>query len=149
VAKALTGGVAGIGAVLMTEEVAASLAEHGNTYSTYGWHPRSTAVAIAAMKQLIRRRAPLLRHVERMSLYFRDRFAQMPFDDQPELRIRGMALAVDIDDEERVEEIQKRCQRNGLLLDTNGGALLLLPALNVPQDVAAKGLDILEDAVGR
>jgi 4-aminobutyrate aminotransferase-like enzyme len=149
VAKALTGGVAGIGAVLMTEEVAASLSEHGNAYSTYGWHPRSTAVAIAAMKQLIRRRGPLLRGVERMSLYFRDRFVEMPFDEDPELRIRGMAIAVDIDDEERAEEIQKRCQRNGLLLDTNGGALLMLPALNVPRDVAEKGLDILEDAVAR
>ena len=147
VAKALTGGVSGIGAVLMTEDVAASLSEHGNVYSTYGWHPRSTAVAIATMKYLIRRRGPLLRGVERMSRYFRERFLQMAFDDEPELRIRGMALAVDIDDEERADEIQKRCRRNGLLLDTNGGALLLLPALNVPRSVAEEGLDILAESV--
>lgn len=147
VAKALTGGVSGIGAVLMTEDVAASLAEHGNVYSTYGWHPRSTAVAIATMKDLIKRRGPLLRGVERMSEYFRERFLGMPFDGEPELRIRGMALAVDIHDEDRVCEIQKRCRRNGLLLDTNGGALLLLPALNVPRAVAEKGLDILTDAL--
>jgi acetylornithine/succinyldiaminopimelate/putrescine aminotransferase len=145
VAKALTGGVSGIGAVLMTEDVAASLREHGNVYSTYGWHPRSTAVAIATMKYLIRRRGPLLRGVDRMSRFFRERFLQMPFDDDPELRIRGMALAVDIHDEERASEIQKRCCRNGLLLDTNGGALLLLPALNVPRDVAQEGLDLLTE----
>jgi 4-aminobutyrate aminotransferase-like enzyme len=149
VAKALTGGVSGIGAVLMTEDVAASLAEHGNVYSTYGWHPRSTAVAIATMKYLIGRRGPLLRGVDRMSRYFRDRLLQMQFDDEPELRIRGMALAVDIHDEERAGKIQKRCRRNGLLLDTNGGALLLLPALNVPRVVADEGLDLLSEAVAR
>jgi len=147
VAKALSGGVSGIGAVLMRKDVAASLAEHGNSYSTYGWHPRSTAVAIATMKYLIRRRGPLLRGVERMSLHFRDRLVQMPFDEPPELRIRGMAMAVDIGDEDRAGEIQERCRRNGLLLDTIGGALLLLPALNVPRDVADKGLDILAEAV--
>jgi acetylornithine/succinyldiaminopimelate/putrescine aminotransferase len=149
VAKALTGGVSGIGAVLMTEDVAESVAEHGNVYSTYGWHPRSTAVAIATMKYLIKRRGPLMRGVERMSKYFHDRFLEMPFDEPPELRIRGMALAVDIDDEERATEIQERCRRNGLLFDTNEGALLLLPALNVPRDVAEEGLDILADAVAR
>ena len=149
VAKALTGGVSGIGAVLMTEDVASSLGEHGNVYSTYGWHPRSTAVAIATMKYLIRRRGPLLRGVERMSEYFRERFLRMAFDDEPELRIRGMALAVDIHDEERVDEIRKRCRRKGLLLDTNGGALLLLPALNVPRDVAEEGLDLLAESVAR
>src|SRR4051812_18432916 len=63
VAKALTGGVSGIGAVLMTDDVAQSLAADGNCYSTYGWHPRSTAVAIATMRYLIRRREPLMRGV--------------------------------------------------------------------------------------
>jgi 4-aminobutyrate aminotransferase-like enzyme len=99
------------------------------------------------MKYLIRRRGPLLRGVDRMSRYFRERFLRMPFDDEPELRIRGMALAVDIHDEDRAGEIQKRCRRKGLLLDTNGGALLLLPALNVPRDVAEEGLDLLTEAV--
>src|ERR1041385_2005613 len=45
--KAITGGVAGMGATIMTEEVADSLAEDGNVWSTFGWHPRSVAVAIA------------------------------------------------------------------------------------------------------
>jgi 4-aminobutyrate aminotransferase-like enzyme len=84
-----------------------------------------------------------------MSRYFRERFLQMPVDDEPELRIRGMPLAVDIHDEARASEIQKRCRRNGRLLDTNGGALLLLPPLNVPRDVAAEGLDLLAEAVAR
>ena len=34
VGKALTGGVSGIGVVLMTDDVAVSLREHGNVYST-------------------------------------------------------------------------------------------------------------------
>ena len=82
-----------------------------------------------------------------MSRHFRERFLKMPFDDEPDLRIRGMALAVDIHDQERAGEIQRRCRRNGLLLDTNGSALLLMPALNVPRDVADEGLDLLAESV--
>ena len=41
-----------------------------------------------------------------MSRFFHERFLQMPFDDEPELRIQGMALAVDIQDEERVDGSQ-------------------------------------------
>ncbi len=37
VAKAITGGLGGMGATLMTAPVAKSMEEHGSFYSTYGW----------------------------------------------------------------------------------------------------------------
>jgi acetylornithine/succinyldiaminopimelate/putrescine aminotransferase len=61
VAKAMSGGLAPIGAVIATAPIATSMEENdGAFYSTYGWHPRSVAAAIAALRDLKanRRRPP-------------------------------------------------------------------------------------------
>jgi hypothetical protein len=53
VAKAMSGGLAPIGAVIATAPVAKSMEEKDGTfYSTYGWHPRSVAAAIATLRGL-------------------------------------------------------------------------------------------------
>ena len=53
VAKAMSGGLAPIGAVIATAAIATSMEENdGAFYSTYGWHPRSVAAAIAALRDL-------------------------------------------------------------------------------------------------
>ena len=44
-AKAISGGASGMGAMIATAPVAKSLEEDGNAYSTYGWHPLSTEAA--------------------------------------------------------------------------------------------------------
>src|ERR1051325_10973642 len=46
-AKAVTGGLGGMGATLMTGAVARSMEKDGSFYPTYGWHPRSAELAIA------------------------------------------------------------------------------------------------------
>jgi acetylornithine/succinyldiaminopimelate/putrescine aminotransferase len=51
-AKAMTDGAGGIGAMLATRNVAKSMEEHGSFYSTYGWHPRSVAIAIATLRYI-------------------------------------------------------------------------------------------------
>ena len=51
VAKAMSGGLAPIGAVIATAPIATSMEENDGTfYSTYGWHPRSVAAAIATLR---------------------------------------------------------------------------------------------------
>ena len=53
VAKAMSGGLAPIGAMIATAPIATSMEENdGAFYSTYGWHPRSVAGAIAALRDL-------------------------------------------------------------------------------------------------
>ena len=53
VAKAMSGGLAPIGAVIATAPIATSMEENeGAFYSTYGWHPRSVAAAIATLRDL-------------------------------------------------------------------------------------------------
>jgi adenosylmethionine-8-amino-7-oxononanoate aminotransferase len=61
VAKAMSGGLAPIGAVIATAPIAESMEENDGTfYSTYGWHPRSVAAAIATLRDLKANRARLL-----------------------------------------------------------------------------------------
>jgi putrescine aminotransferase/taurine--2-oxoglutarate transaminase len=141
----MTGGAAGIGAVLTTSAVAASMEnEDGSFYSTYGWYPRSVDAAIATVAYMKRHRAALFRGVAATSDYLGARLRSLDYDVQPDIRVRGLAVAIDFDDEAYAEEIQARCRRRGLLTSTEGGALLLLPALTVTRPIAAAAMDILE-----
>jgi acetylornithine/succinyldiaminopimelate/putrescine aminotransferase len=145
--KAITGGVAGMGAMLTTDAVGKSLEEDGNTWSTFGWHPRSVAVAIATCRYIIRAKKRLLENIAAMSDYFRARLSQMEFENPASISIQGLAIGVDFGDEEYASKVDGRCRRNGLLVSTLDTGILLLPALTVDRKVAERGLDILEDSI--
>ena len=53
----------------------------------------------------------------------------------------------DVGDEDYASRIQERCRRKGLPVSTEDVALLLLTALNIEPQVAARGLDILERCI--
>jgi acetylornithine/succinyldiaminopimelate/putrescine aminotransferase len=146
-AKAVTGGCAGMGATIATAEVARAMEENGNFYSTYGWHPLSVDVAIANIEYLMQHRKRLLEHVAATSDYFYGRLSAMEFEEAPEIRMRGLAIGVDVGDEEYASKIKDECRKAGLLLTTESSTLLLLPALNIERVVARKGLDILESCL--
>ena len=81
VAKAMSGGLAPIGAVIATAPIAKSMEENGGSfYSTYGWHPRSVAAAIATLRDVKAHRTRLLAGVAEISEYFRARLRQLKFD---------------------------------------------------------------------
>jgi acetylornithine/succinyldiaminopimelate/putrescine aminotransferase len=147
IAKAATGGAAGIGGLLVRDDLAETLEQDGNVYSTYGWHPLSVDVAIANVRWIKRNQSRLLRQVERTSAYFVKRLRAMAFAEEPELRWRGLAIAVDVRDEKYAERVAKKCRTRGLLLDQQDNVLLMLPALNVERATASAGLDILEACV--
>lgn len=146
VAKALSGGYAGLGAMIATAPVARSMEEEGEYYSSYGWHPLSTHAAIASVRYIRRNRRQLLANVREMSDYFRDRLLGIEFENDVSLSIMGLAIAIDTGSEEYASEIEERCRRNRLLVTSQGGTILLLPALNIDQGTAKRGLDILERA---
>jgi acetylornithine/succinyldiaminopimelate/putrescine aminotransferase len=144
IAKAATGGAAGIGALLVREDLAETLEQDGNVYSTYGWHPLSVDVAIANVRWIKRNQSRLLRQVDRTSSYFVERLRAMAFPEDPEIRWRGLAIAVDVRDEKYAERVARNCRARGVLLDRQESVLLMLPALNVDRATAKEGLDILE-----
>jgi acetylornithine/succinyldiaminopimelate/putrescine aminotransferase len=148
VAKAMSGGLAPIGAVLATAPIAKSMEENeGTFYSTYGWHPRSVAAAIATLRDFKVNRARLLAGVAEMSEYFRVRLLQLEFDRPAAVRIQGLAIGIDVGDEDYADAIHDKCRRNGLLVSTEGTSVLLLPSLTIDKRTAAKGLDILARSV--
>jgi acetylornithine/succinyldiaminopimelate/putrescine aminotransferase len=148
VAKAMSGGLAPIGAVITTAPIATSMEEHGGSfYSTYGWHPRSTAAAIAGLRDLKANRSRLLAHVAELSEYFRVRLLQLEFDRPAAVRIQGLAIGIDVGDEDYADSIHESCRRHGLLVSTEGSTVLLLPSLAVDTRTAAKGLDILARSI--
>jgi acetylornithine/succinyldiaminopimelate/putrescine aminotransferase len=148
VAKAMSGGLAPIGAVIATAPIAKSMEENDGTfYSTYGWHPRSVAAAIATLRDLKANRARLLTGVAEMSEYFRVRLLQLEFEQPAAVRIQGLAIGIDVGDEDYADTVQKKCRRNGLLVSTEGSTVLLLPSLVIDQRTAARGLDILARSI--
>jgi acetylornithine/succinyldiaminopimelate/putrescine aminotransferase len=148
VAKAMSGGLAPIGAVIATAPVATSMEENDGTfYSTYGWHPRSVAAAIATLRDLKANRRRLLAGVAEMSEYFRVRLLQLEFDRPAAVRIQGLAIGIDVGTDDYADAIHDKCRRNGLLVSTEGSTVLLLPSLVIDKRTATRGLDILARSV--
>jgi acetylornithine/succinyldiaminopimelate/putrescine aminotransferase len=144
VAKALSDGAGGIGAMLATDKVGRSMRKDGSFYSTYGWHPRSTEAAIATAKVLRRDRKRLLGNVAAMSRYFTARLKAMRWRKGATLRVLGLAIGIDFGDEKYVSRLAVRCRDEGLLVSAEGNTLLLIPALDIDERTARAGLDILE-----
>jgi adenosylmethionine-8-amino-7-oxononanoate aminotransferase len=147
VAKAITDGVGGLGALIATAEVAQSMEEDGAFYSTYGWHPRSTAVAIATLKFIIRNEKKLLARATATAEYFAMRLAAMRFRNGVEVRQRGLAIGLDFGDEKIATKVADKCRGKGLLVSPEGETVLLIPALDIDPETAKKGLDILARCV--
>jgi acetylornithine/succinyldiaminopimelate/putrescine aminotransferase len=143
IAKAISGGVAGMGAMLATTAVGKTMEERGEFYSTYGWHPRSTDVAIASIRRIIRDKRKLLAQVAETSDYFRERIGEIEFGSELTLNMLGLAIGLHFQDDDYGDALADRCRRNGLLVAPQSGSVLLLPALNIDRRTAARGLDIL------
>jgi diaminobutyrate-2-oxoglutarate transaminase len=63
---------------------------------------------------------------------------------------RGLARGLQMPSGELAGKITSRCFENGLLVETSGPSdevIKLLPALTIPDEQLARGLDIIEDAV--
>jgi 4-aminobutyrate aminotransferase-like enzyme len=91
-------------------------------------------------------RRRLLAHVNAMSDYFRDPLLGMEFRESVGLSIMGLAIAVDVGNERYASRVEERCRRRGLLVTSQETKVLLLPALNLDERTARRGLDILEAA---
>ena len=145
IAKAISGGVAGMGAMLAAAEVGKTMEAKGEFYSTYGWHPRSTDVAIASIRRIIRDKRKLLAQVAATSDYFRERIGAMAFGAKLTLNMLGLAIGLHFPGRYG-DALTERCRRNGLLVASQSGDVLLLPALTIDRRAASRGLAILEQS---
>lgn len=146
-AKAISGGYAGIGAMITTSKIARQIEDKFSFYSTYGWHPLSVEAAIANIKFLVRNKKPILDNVAEISELFQTRLSSMKFRHGSELSIKGLAIAVNVGASDYAKKIRKKCLNSGVLLNAEDDTLILFPALNIDRKVVENGLDILEACI--
>jgi adenosylmethionine-8-amino-7-oxononanoate aminotransferase len=145
ISKAITGGYAGLGATITTDKIAKAVEDKVNVYSTYGWHPLGVHVAITNIRHF--RTHNILDNVDHLSTVFRDTLSSMNFKTEAEIRVIGLAIGVEFDDSKYAEKIQKKCLQEGLLLQNQEKSIVMFPALNMDEDTALEGLEILESCI--
>jgi 4-aminobutyrate aminotransferase-like enzyme len=146
-AKSATNGMAPIGALLATPAVAKTLHDEGSYYSTYGWHPRSVHAAMVTLRHLISHGKSLYENAEAVSAYCCDRLHRAAWRGKATIRVRGPAIAVDLGDKDYASQVKQRCEKKRLLVANEGGALMLLPPLNVERALVEEALDTLESCI--
>ncbi|MCI0358486.1 MAG: aspartate aminotransferase family protein [Planctomycetaceae bacterium] len=143
-AKALCGGIAG-GAMLTKPQIAPSL-RPGMHAATFGGNPIAARAGIATLEAI--EQDGLLDNAKDLGDLFRRRF--MALKDQcdvvREVRVAGVMIGIEL----AVEGagVVKECLARKLLVNcTNATVIRLLPAMNLSQEQAEEGCEILADVI--
>jgi len=142
--KALCGGLAG-GALLTTAQIAPSL-RPGMHACTFGGNPIAARAGLAAIEMIDREK--LLERAKRLGEIFRRRFLelQQQCDLIREVRVRGVMIGIELVIEGAATV--KACLERKLLVNcTHGTVIRLLPAMNLTEEQAHQGCDILADVL--
>lgn len=146
--KAITGGYGVLGATMMTEAVAKSMSFDFSFYSTFGWHPRNTAAALANLGYLIKHKKDIFKNVGRQSAYFQKRLSAMTFQYPTKIRIEGLAIGLESSEAGYLVDVSNRCLQSGLMISELGPFMAtMFPALTIDQKTTEEGLDILESCL--
>jgi len=145
-AKSLCGGIAG-GAMLARREIAPSL-RPGMHAATFGGNPIAARAGIAALEMI--ERDNLLDNVARLSEFFRQRLQSL--QDQcdliREIRILGLMIGIELTVEGA--PAVKACMERRLLINcTQGNVIRLLPAMNLSEEQAEQGCEILGEVLSK
>jgi len=143
-AKGVCGGLAG-GAMLTTAEIAPSL-RPGMHACTFGGNPLAARAGIAAIGMI--ENDNLLQNVEHVSQVFRTRFNAMKeaCDLIQEVRVLGMMIGLELSID-GAPVVQGCADRKLLVNCTQGTVIRLLPAMNLTEEQANKGCDILAEVL--
>jgi len=95
---------------------------------------------LATLRPLRRGRQSFLNHVKALSALFASQLATMQFR---KIRIKGLAIGLELPSEREATRMVKRAAELGLLLSSQDTTILLLPPLTISKNLAAEGLSIL------
>ncbi|MCD4727533.1 MAG: aspartate aminotransferase family protein [Pirellulales bacterium] len=142
--KALCGGLAG-GAMLTTAEIAKSL-RPGMHACTFGGNPIAARAGLAFIEAV--ERDGLLENVKRLDEVFRSRFEQLrdECDLVRDVRVRGAMVGVELSIE-GAETVRACLERKLLVNCTHGTVIRLLPPLNLTEQQAHEGCDIIAEVL--
>jgi acetylornithine/N-succinyldiaminopimelate aminotransferase len=143
-AKSLCGGLAG-GAMLTTAEIATSL-RPGMHAATFGGNPIAAVAGIAALEMI--EKENLLDDAKRLSRLFRERLNKLAeqCDVIQEIRVMGLMIGIELTIEGAATV--KACMERDLLVNcTQETVIRLLPAMNLSDEQANQGCDILAEVL--
>ena len=136
-AKGLGGGLP-LGAVLYGEKTEFTLGagDHG---STFGGNPVCCAGALSILKRIDEN---LLADVKKKSAMVFEALQGAPGVES----VSGMGLMIGIKTAKPASDVVKACMENGVLCLTAKDKVRLLPALNIPEDVLMKAINVIKGA---
>lgn len=143
-AKAVCGGIAG-GALLTRPDIAPSL-RPGMHAATFGGNPIAAQAGLATIEMI--EHDNLLERGQRLGDLFRQRFTELQSecDVIREVRVAGVMVGVELAIDGA--PIVKACLERKLLINcTHNTVLRLLPALNLTDEQAHQGCDLIAEAV--
>jgi acetylornithine/N-succinyldiaminopimelate aminotransferase len=137
-AKALCGGIAG-GALLARSEVAPAL-RPGMHAATFGGNPIAARAGIATLE--------MIEDAKKLGELFRKRLTALASecDIIREVRVAGVMIGIELV-VDGTPVVQQCLARNLLVNCTHGTVIRLLPALNLSEEQAEEGCDILSDVI--
>jgi acetylornithine/succinyldiaminopimelate/putrescine aminotransferase len=140
-AKPLAGGLP-MGAILLTEEIAAAIAP-GDHATTFGGGPFVASVALHVLERLAD--PALLRHVRETGAWLGEQLRELAARSGQVRAVRGVGFMWGIDVMGAASEVVERALSAGLLVCSAGDhTVRLLPPLVATRDELALGLRILE-----
>ena len=142
--KALCGGLAG-GALLTTAEIARSV-RPGMHACTFGGNPIAARAGLAFIETV--ERENLLEHARRLGEVFRQRLEQLRQECGlvREVRVRGVMIGMELSIE-GAATVRECLERRLLVNCTHGTVIRLLPAMNLTEEQAHEGCDILAEVL--
>jgi len=143
-AKSVCGGIAG-GALLCKPEIAPSL-RPGMHAATFGGNPLAARAGIAYLEAI--EEENLLERGKQLGALFQQRFQQLQNECSliREVRVLGVMIGIELTIEGA--ETVKQCLQKQLLINcTQGNVLRFLPALNLTDEQAHEGCDIVADVL--
>src|SRR5262245_525599 len=143
-AKAAAGGVA-LGGLVAKPEVADKLVP-GTHAATFGGNPLACRAALATIETIDE--DGLLERAGQLEQSFRERFESLKSRCTVVREVRAKGAMIGIELTVPGTDVVKRCLERRLLINcTHQTVIRLLPALNLPDDLLAEGVAILEESI--
>ena len=131
--------------MLTTAEIAPSL-RPGMHAATFGGNPLAARAGIATLEMI--EHEGLLPHAKQLGELFRTRLTELAesCDRVKDVRVVGVMIGVELHGEGAW--VVKECMQRRLLVNcTHGNVIRLLPAMNLSEEQAEEGLEILADVI--
>ncbi|MCA9223931.1 MAG: aspartate aminotransferase family protein [Planctomycetales bacterium] len=139
-AKALCGGIAG-GALMARAEIAPSL-RPGMHAATFGGNPIAARAGVATLETM--EQEGLLQRAQQLGELFHRRFTELQQECDIIAEVRAVGVMVGIELTVEGAPVVKECLERRLLINcTQGNVIRLLPAMNLTEELAEEGCDLL------